>query len=305
MGTVGAVNAYMRSYLVWWNIPNSQWMIPVFPGGALVGIVLAANLIVAQLTRLELSGDFATYQLALPAERLRTGRNQLRLRYATARSPRELGVGDDWRRLALAVDWLRLEPGEAPAPPRGVPERSVLELPVGASVGYHLRHRDGLRLEVSSVAAIGGGRLRVVVVEDGRPAATVAEVAPGQGALRVDLSGPPGSPFRLELQAVGVPSANRSGAMLELASPVVTAPAAARPGGGSTAPPSRRTAARRPNVVIYLVDALRADRLGVYGQTRPLSPRLDAFAAGATVYEQAWAQSSWTRPAPGTSGCIR
>jgi arylsulfatase A-like enzyme len=50
-------------------------------------------------------------------------------------------------------------------------------------------------------------------------------------------------------------------------------------------------------VVIYLVDALRSDRLGVYGQKRPLSPRLDAFAAAATVYEQAWAESSWTRPA--------
>ena len=34
MGTTGAVNAYMRSWLVWWDVPNSQWMIPVFPGGA-------------------------------------------------------------------------------------------------------------------------------------------------------------------------------------------------------------------------------------------------------------------------------
>jgi len=53
MGTVGAVNAYMRSYLVWWNIPDSQWMIPVFPGGATVGLVLMANLIAAQAVRLQ------------------------------------------------------------------------------------------------------------------------------------------------------------------------------------------------------------------------------------------------------------
>ncbi len=53
MGTVGAVNAYMRSYLVWWNIPNSQWMIPVFPGGATVGLVLMVNLIAAQAIRLQ------------------------------------------------------------------------------------------------------------------------------------------------------------------------------------------------------------------------------------------------------------
>ena len=53
MGTSGAVNAYMRSYLVWWNIPNSQWMIPVFPGGATVGLVLMVNLVAAQAIRLQ------------------------------------------------------------------------------------------------------------------------------------------------------------------------------------------------------------------------------------------------------------
>ena len=53
MGTVGAVNAYMRSYLVWWNIPDSQWMIPIFPGGATVGLVLIVNLIAAQAVRFQ------------------------------------------------------------------------------------------------------------------------------------------------------------------------------------------------------------------------------------------------------------
>jgi hypothetical protein len=53
MGTVGAVNAYMRSWLVWWNVPDSQWMIPVFPGGATVGLVLIVNLIAAQAVRLQ------------------------------------------------------------------------------------------------------------------------------------------------------------------------------------------------------------------------------------------------------------
>ena len=38
----------MRSWLVWWDVPNSQWLLPVFPGGALVGLVLTVNLIAAQ-----------------------------------------------------------------------------------------------------------------------------------------------------------------------------------------------------------------------------------------------------------------
>ena len=35
----------------------------------------------------------------------------------------------------------------------------------------------------------------------------------------------------------------------------------------------------RPNVLIYLVDTLRRDRLGVYGYDRPVSPELDRFVA--------------------------
>jgi arylsulfatase A-like enzyme len=249
------------------------------------------------VARLVSGGDFATHPLDLPAGRLQAGRNRLTLRYSGARSPRELGAGDDWRRLAVAMDWLRLEPGEAPAPPRSVAERSVLELPVGASVGYHLRFRDGLRLEVAGVSAAGGGRLRCVVVEAGRPGVAVGEVASGEGEARVELAGPPGKAFRLELQAIRVQPPDRRGGTIEVARPVITAPAATASASAMTAAPSPAAPAPRPNVVIYLVDALRADRLGVYGQRRPLSPRLDAFAATATVYDQAWAQSSWTRPA--------
>ncbi len=54
---------------------------------------------------------------------------------------------------------------------------------------------------------------------------------------------------------------------------------------------------RRPNIVLYVVDTVRADRLGAYGYEKPTSPRLDAFAEGAVLFENAYAQSSWTRPA--------
>lgn len=54
---------------------------------------------------------------------------------------------------------------------------------------------------------------------------------------------------------------------------------------------------RRPNIVLYVVDTVRADRLGAYGYGKRTSPRLDAFAADAVLFENAYAQSSWTRPA--------
>jgi arylsulfatase A-like enzyme len=62
-------------------------------------------------------------------------------------------------------------------------------------------------------------------------------------------------------------------------------------------PADRAVEIRRPNIVLYVVDTVRADRLGAYGYEKPTSPRLDAFAAGAVLFENAYAQSSWTRPA--------
>ena len=78
-----------------------------------------------------------------------------------------------------------------------------------------------------------------------------------------------------------------------------------RPQAGP-APPGERPAQRpasgtnRPgqvNIVIFLIDTLRADRLGVYGYTRrPTSPHIDALAREAVVFEQAYAPSPWTLP---------
>ena len=55
LGTFGAVEVFMRTWLVWWHVPGTSLSLPVFPGGALVGLVLMVNLVSAQLRRLELS----------------------------------------------------------------------------------------------------------------------------------------------------------------------------------------------------------------------------------------------------------
>jgi arylsulfatase A-like enzyme len=68
-------------------------------------------------------------------------------------------------------------------------------------------------------------------------------------------------------------------------------------GRGPESPPAAPEPDRPPNIVVFLVDTLRADRLGVYGyDRRPTSPRLDALADEAVVFERAYSTSPWTLP---------
>ncbi len=64
------------------------------------------------------------------------------------------------------------------------------------------------------------------------------------------------------------------------------------PGSATTTP----DADDRPNVLIVLWDTARADRMSLYGHTRATTPRLDAFAQSARVYEHAIAPDMWTLP---------
>jgi len=52
----------------------------------------------------------------------------------------------------------------------------------------------------------------------------------------------------------------------------------------------------RPDLVLVVVDTLRADHLSTYGYARPTSPGLDALAASGVVFEDNTSQSSWTLP---------
>lgn len=58
-----------------------------------------------------------------------------------------------------------------------------------------------------------------------------------------------------------------------------------------------KSSSTRPNVVLVVMDTLRADRLSSYGYVRPTSPRLDALAARGVLFETCYSSASWTWPA--------
>jgi arylsulfatase A-like enzyme len=68
--------------------------------------------------------------------------------------------------------------------------------------------------------------------------------------------------------------------------------AGAASGGGD-----KSAAASLPfNVMVVLIDTLRADHLGAYGYARPTSPQFDALAREGVLFERTVAQAAWTKP---------
>ena len=59
-------------------------------------------------------------------------------------------------------------------------------------------------------------------------------------------------------------------------------------------PPSVPT---RPNVLLVVIDTLRADRLPFYGCERNNAPFLAELAEQSLVFESAWSPAPWTVPA--------
>ncbi|MBK7878795.1 MAG: sulfatase [Planctomycetes bacterium] len=51
-----------------------------------------------------------------------------------------------------------------------------------------------------------------------------------------------------------------------------------------------------PNVIVIVVDTLRADRLGCYGYPRPITPEIDELAKEGLRFEDCVAQAPWTLP---------
>lgn len=64
---------------------------------------------------------------------------------------------------------------------------------------------------------------------------------------------------------------------------------------GEPSPPGPGTTGR-PDVLVITLDTVRADRLGLHGYARDTTPNLDAFAEQCFVFDNAFANSSFTPP---------
>ena len=246
----------------------------------------------AELGRLHFGADWSHAVLPLPAHRPASG-EQL-LSFDVERAP-----GSEGRRPArLEVDSVALRGGwHTLARARALEDRGGLELPVGTAVDFALAVPATAALAWDRIEAVGGAQaaLEVVAWRDGGPSRRRRFERRGGARVELDSAGEP--ELVISLRALPLADALRGtlavrGLRVEVRGAPPASPPVALALSGAPVP--------RPNFLVYLVDTLRADRLGVYGYRLGTSPAIDRFAAESVVFDDARAECSWTRPAVAT-----
>ncbi len=219
-----------------------------------------------------------TVRLPVAARRFRAGENRLELRPAR----RLARAGEPaW---ATGWDFVSFHAGGSPAPPTIGAAGEIL-LPARSALAWTLDLPPDSWLAWDGLGRAGEARLEIGVRAEG--GVERAQRFDGSGQLR--LTGAAGALVELSLRSRGGSGRLRlAGARLHQSLAPAAAAAAATP------------ESLRPNLIVYLIDTLRADHLGCYGYPLPTSPRIDAFARESVLWREARSQSSWTKPAVAT-----
>ncbi len=207
-------------------------------------------------------------EVSIPAGLLRPGENVLLLRARGSRSVGNLGrVGVALLRVAIG--------SQLPEPEQPLPSLrdGRWHIPRGWRLGHAFVVPPGARLR----GRVAEGTVALRAVHDGG----VLDLGRQEGAFDVPLAQLEGQVARLEISA-------ESDATLAEALVVEIAPAVTQ-------------AAQPTNVMLWLVDTLRADRLApINPETRVRTPGLDAFVREASTFAHAHAQENWTKPSVAT-----
>ena len=169
------------------------------------------------------------------------------------------------------------------------PSRAELRAPVGGE-GCRLRFATGLQPEAWGRSDGAGFRLLAPGADGAEQVLfeTVFDPAAHTSPVWVEHEvALPEAATKLVFQTTIGPGGSPNNDWVGWATPHVVCPLLV---GSDATPPER------PHVVLVSLDTLRPDRLGVYGYDGDTSPRLDAFAREALVFDNAFAVAPFTLP---------
>ena len=268
------------------------------------------------VTNVPLERGMKTYRVRIPERALRSGENRVAFRhgYETEGRNRVVETGQEppfrvvWRNVGLFPRY-----SMSAANVHSEAGSGSLTIPYLHRVDFFMRISPGAELLIEGIQVENRSNvesepaLRVELQSDDNTPVTTFDLPAGshgeptrltlplaeEAASRISfLSLPGGEPvdgrgalrlLRPTLEFSRAPSKNTT---TKLPSP------ANKTNHRTTSNVPRVTA---PNVLIYMIDTLRADHLGVYGYDRPTSPNIDRFARAGVFFERSIAQSSWTK----------
>jgi len=227
---------------------------------------------------------------------LRNGENQIEI------------ACPDAKRFQLSA--FRVVPLAPPSPAPWLPSGSVVEsgaggskrilqLP-GAGLSFYVKPPPGASVRFGVPAKAGPAEVvyRVVLETVTGSHESIFEARPGQTGQEAVLALPDhdGAPVRLSF-AIEAASEDAGDTPFAWEAPRITSVAQPPP---DRAPAPYVAADPPPNIVLYVIDTLRADHLQPYGYERATSPAISRLAEDAVVFDRAHAHSVWTKPSVGS-----
>ena len=195
-----------------------------------------------------------------------------------------------------SIDLTTIYPAQPSDLAREEPYISVMP---GDDVSLYLRvgHQARLVFDGLVPSSTDAGPLEIVLRPDGGQRRVLARQTNTTGDQSIDLDLEPTSTGVIRLRFTTPASSDGGQQAWRIVAPRVEYLPVDQPRSGPILGTGAGEEGDRPNIIIYLADALRRDSLGVYGSEQQLSPLIDTFAKRATVLEQATAQAPWTRSA--------
>ncbi len=247
------------------------------------------------------SNDWEIHRIEATQEQTKAGENYFKLIY------KESDKMVDGIHAAFAVDYLRIIPQGTNTPKGFTPphvaslkqrlkvkdrERASLMLSSNTTLAYHAQIPANAFLCLAGAFASEPGQEKVVEIKlkvrvtnaDGGPPADLFDGVYGISDWKedmVDLGSVAGKLARIEL--------------------IVSGPADARLALGDPAIRIKQHKVEIPdkkvkNVIVLLIDTLRADKLTAYAKTRVKSTVFEKFAGESALFERCQANSNWTKP---------
>ena len=224
---------------------------------------------------------YKTYRLEIPAKYLNCGPNRLGLEYTYTTQPIELDKAQkDTRDLALDFKYFKVESDSHVSV-----EGQYIKQNAPSAMSFFVNLPEASQLDIAYTARKNCDA-RINIRNEEEVAYNIALSASRQNHRKTLKVEKPGI-YKIQCLVKGDEKSHIEWKKIFI--------------GTKTKEASQKASSQgfqkiaRPNIFIYISDALRADHVGCYGYKRNTTPRIDQFAKNNIFYENAYSPTSWTR----------